>query len=955
MPLTEEFQNRVVQITAGFISATGVEDLLLLLETETSKYHFHRGCENNFVRIIEGSFNRISLLRDVLRYPLHLEVLVSVSANSNYLTDILVRNPEFAYRIFDPSHLESVLEYRFYRELIMNSLAGFKSFESRVNAIKSAKRRDILSTAVKDLSGYLDLKRAIAEMSVIASVLSEAMFLTAFEKNLQKYGLGQFTFEHLSGSADPGESERELFTKLCSFAVISLGKLGGGELNYSSDIDLIVVFEENFTLPNGREYFELLNDTIILFTESAVTITESGYLFRVDFRLRPDGHAAPLARTLRDTILYYETRGENWERQMLIKAGFLCGSNGLYNRFISSVTPFVYPVTFFKSPTEQVAALRNEMLRNIGDEHNIKLFKGGIRDIEFAVQALQLLNAGRNKALRTGNTLTAITKLEEAGIIGTEEAAILTEAYVFYRKIEHYLQLMNDRQTHVIPREGDLLKSMTVYLGFAINEEFDKKLAEYRKKVRSFYESVIGVDVKEGEAEQDISFFKDPARARKNLLFLKEGKGLVEIKEFDSRTTSLWMEIEERFLEDLSKTRSPDTILTNMAKIIGRTAFPSYWYEAMKDNFTLWSIMTLCEYSEFSVNLLLEDHSLKDLVFSGKLFEEIDPEEDSYLSTKALLFLVSSQFMLGFIDEEKASASLSATLRQKIKRIASGILPSEGEYFIAIAGSFSVGEMHLYSDADIIVVVDEIGKHPEAEANFLHLLARVREELSPLGVDCRLRPEGKSAQLVWDINAYESYFGRRIATWELQSLTKISFLNGNEALFGRFIDIFQNKAAGLDNDTLRKDIFEMRKRLFPVSLSGLSSLTDFIKGRGGTTDIEFITQYLVLLDSENLKITAGKRNRDILRLDDRRQIRLRRAELLKAEDVSVLIEGFNFLRRVRLAIECIYNTSNCVLPSKQKGELLYRFLQFNSYEEMAAAVNSTLKKNNEIFQQIFKG
>ncbi|KAA0260770.1 MAG: hypothetical protein EDM75_06590, partial [Chlorobiota bacterium] len=156
-------------------------------------------------------------------------------------------------------------------------------------------------------------------------------------------------------------------------------------------------------------------------------------------------------------------------------------------------------------------------------------------------------------------------------------------------------------------------------------------------------------------------------------------------------------------------------------------------------------------------------------------------------------------------------------------------------------------------------------------------------------------------------------------------------------------------------ETLRKDIFEMRKRLYPVSLSGLSSLTDFIKGRGGTTDIEFITQYLVLLDSENLKISAGESNRDILRLNDRRLIRLRRTESLKAEDASVLLEGFNFLRRVRLAIECIYNTSNCVLPSKQKGELLFRFLQFNNYDEMAAAVNSTLKKNNEIFQQIFKG
>ncbi len=960
MPLTEEFQHRITDLSAGAISASEVDELLCLIGQNTGRYHFHRGCENNFIRIIEGGFNRTQLLRDLLQYPLHLEILLLIAANSNYLTDILVRNPGFAYTLFEPSHLESSLEIDSYREQIMGSLVNLRSFESRVNSIKSAKRREMLSTGVKDLTGNFDLKQATAEMSVIATVLSEALFIAAFEKTLQKYGIRQFGFDHLAGILLPPESDSPLLQKLNSFAVISLGKLGGGELNYSSDIDLIVVFEENFTLPNGKEYFELLNDTIILFTESAVTPTEAGYLFRVDFRLRPDGHAAPLARTLRDTLLYYETRGANWERQMLIKAGFLCGDRSLYTRFINSVTPFVYPVSFFRSPVEQVATLRNEMLRTIGDANNIKLFKGGIRDIEFAVQALQLLNAGRNPKLRTGNTFTAIDLLEEAGILSNKEASTLRQAYIFYRKIEHYLQLMNDRQTHVIPSNGDILKSMTVYLGFAINEEFDKVLAGYRKQVRKIYESVVGSDAVTEKPQQDISFFRDQTRARKNLLFLKEGKGLVEIREFDSRTTSLWMEIEERFLEDLSKTRSPDTILSNLAKIIGRTAFPSYWYEAMKDNFVLWSIMTLCEYSEFSVNLLLEDHSLKDLIFSGKLFEEIDPEEDQFLSTKALLFLVSSQFMLGFIDEVKASASLSTTLRTKVKRLISKQPPSEGSYFVAVAGSFSIGEMHLYSDADLIVVVDDMTKHPDVEARFISLLARIREEMSPLGVDCRLRPEGKSAQIVWDINAYGQYFEKRIATWEIQSLTKISFLHGDGSLFERFLGLFSQKVVALDHNSLSKEIFEMRKRLYPVALSGLSSLTDFIKGRGGTTDIEFITQYLVLLNSGNLKFLCGKGNREVLsmiRLPGYEGMRYEgmRYEGMRYEDAEVLLEGFNLLRRVRLAIECIYKTSNVVLPSKQKGELLYRFLQFGSYEEMTTAINSTLKKNNEIFQQIFKG
>ncbi|MBK7866389.1 MAG: hypothetical protein IPJ75_05035 [Ignavibacteriales bacterium] len=310
-------------------------------------------------------------MRDFLRYPLQIEVVVAVAANSNYLTDVLVRNPES------------------------------------------------------------ELRRATEELSVIATVVGEALFLICLEKTLVNYGINGVGFGELSGEKSVNEEFRPLLDKIRDFAVISLGKLGGGELNYSSDIDLIVVFNNNFKLPNGKEYFELLHETIILFTESAMTMTEAGFLFRVDFRLRPDGHAAPLARTLQDTILYYETRGENWERQMLIKAGFLCGNKKLYKTFIDSVTPFIYPASFFKSPTEQIAALRESMLRNIGDENNIKLFKGGIRDIEFGVQALQMLNGGKNPSVRTGNSLTAIGALTELKILNIEEADLLTEAYIF--------------------------------------------------------------------------------------------------------------------------------------------------------------------------------------------------------------------------------------------------------------------------------------------------------------------------------------------------------------------------------------------------------------------------------------------------------------------------------------------------------------------------------------------
>ncbi len=948
LPLSEELTNRLFNLIHGYLSPEEMDALYSILEFQTNRYHFHRGCENNFFRIIESSYNKTALLRDFLRYPLQIEVVVAVAANSNYLTDVLVRNPEFIYRIFDPSLLESVLEINFYRELIFNSIGRQKTFEARLHQLKTAKRREILSTGVKDLISFVDLRRATEELSVMATVICEALFLICLEKTLVNYGIDGAGFSELSGKKSVKEEFQPLYDQITDFAVISLGKLGGGELNYSSDIDLIVVFNKNFNLPNGKEYFELLHDTIILFTESAMTMTEAGFLFRVDFRLRPDGHAAPLARTLQDTILYYETRGENWERQMLIKAGFLCGNKKLYKTFIDSVTPFIYPSGFFISPQEQIKKLRNTMLKTIGDEKNIKLFKGGIRDIEFGVQALQLLNGGKNPELRSGNTLYTIGVLREMKILSPDESKTFIEAYIFYRKIEHYLQLMNDRQTHEIPADGDLLKSMTSYLGFESNSDFNDKLNDYRKKVRKIYDSIIGVENSELNEETDFSIFKDQNRAKRNLKFLKEGKGLIEIKEFDARVTSLFMEIEPNLFESLKKRQFPDQTLENLAKIIQRTAFPSFWYEALKDEFILNSVLTLCEFSVFSVNMLLEDHSLKELIFSGKLFEAIEPEIDFNLGTKSILFLAASQFMLGFIDEAKAAQLISRTIRYQVNNL----IKNSGMYnegvFIASAGSFSAGEMNLYSDVDLIVVCDKIELHPELENRFIGLLSDIRKELVPLSVDCRLRPEGKSGQLVWDIDAYASYFEKRIDVWELQSLTKLSFLYGDEKLFDDFTSKYFTKVSSLNREKVREAVSSMRKRLYPTTLSGLSAPVDIIKGRGGVTDIEFINQYLLLLNSGILKFFIGKANREIISA-------ISEAGDLTQSQAEMMLSGFDFLRKIRLAVQCVYQTGNNQLPSKQKGENLYKFLNYESYDELTKAVQSVLKQNNEIFHQILNG
>ncbi|OQY76270.1 MAG: hypothetical protein B6D45_04140, partial [Ignavibacteriales bacterium UTCHB3] len=200
-------------MAVGFLSPEETEILLAHLQTEVQKHNFHRGSGNNFLRIIESSFNRAALLHDLLRYPAHLETLVTIATNSNYLTDILVRDPGFVYQIFDSSHLEAIIEPAFYREMIFASLFRLRKTTAKIKAIKSAKRREILATGVKDLLGYLDLRRATSEMSVVAKTLTEALFLLALSETCQKFGIYQFSFEDFARGNHSSEKGAELSEK----------------------------------------------------------------------------------------------------------------------------------------------------------------------------------------------------------------------------------------------------------------------------------------------------------------------------------------------------------------------------------------------------------------------------------------------------------------------------------------------------------------------------------------------------------------------------------------------------------------------------------------------------------------------------------------------------------------------------------------------------------------------
>jgi glutamate-ammonia-ligase adenylyltransferase len=930
--LSEEFLRKLAGFSAGYLLPDSFEKLQNIFSAEISSKYFTFGSESNMLRIISGMFDKSSFLNNCIRYPHFVEILSAISINSNYLTDILVRDPEYFYLIVNEERLSEKNNEKDFFASTLRSLESFKTLEAKLNFLRSLKRKEILRIGTKDILGLINLKETTEELSILAKVLTRVLFEVCYHEILAKY-----KFENLQ-------------RKCC---LVSLGKLGGFELNYSSDVDLLIFYDEDEHLPNNKEYHEILLEAVYLFIESASSITGAGYIYRVDFRLRPDGRNSPLCRSYADYINYYESRGEDWERQMLIKLGFIAGDEELFNRFKNYISPFVYPASFSVSPLEQIKRLKSGIEKNLTDDQNIKLIPGGIRDIEFSVQALQLLNGGRHKEIRTGNTLDAIKMLEEKLLLITEEAEIFKAGYTLFRKIEHYLQLMNDVQTHNIPSEGEMLYKMSTFLGYSDSAAFKEAVIKTRKEVLKIYNSIMGIeDEKSYSAKIPEIIFDNKRRAEKDFQYLREGKGLLGQKEFDKNIIELFRNIESTLFKYLRKSLTPDLVLKNFVRIIKSDNFPSIWYSAFEDEKFFKSFLTICEYSQKSVDLFAEDEELKENFLTRKVFEKINESMTGNWAVKKILFFLSIQHILKLISVSRLSEILSRFFSLKINVLSEEQFKNEPglEYFIAAMGSFGSGEMLFGSDIDLIFVVKNLDSKPYLQKDFQIFLLNLKEQFKPFDADCRLRPEGKSSLLVWDLESYKNYIKTRARIWELQSFCKINFICGDKKIFNSFLEGINARVGSETKDKIRSEIIEIRKKLYSQRLGILSQQTrilNFKKVPGGLADIDFLLQYLILSSPGMFSKFSGKGISKSISLFMNIEEKLKR--------ITVLKENFIFLKELQAANQNIFNATTSIMPNdEKKNKILARWMGFHSGEELRTEINKVLQSNLSVFEATIK-
>lgn len=684
-------------------------------------------------------------------------------------------------------------------------------------------------------------------------------------------------------------------------AVLAMGKCGAGELNFISDVDVIFV---------GSDASPRVTRLASEFNRIG-----SACFFEVDANLRPEGKSGALVRTLDSHVAYYKRWAETWEFQAQLKARPQTGYLPLGEDYLKEIGPMVWTASQRESFVEDVQAMRRRVLENVPEDmrqRELKLGEGGLRDVEFAVQLLQLVHGRSDETLRSLATVDALAALVRAGYVGREDGTQLIEAYEFLRLLEHRLQLERFRRTHTMPANDDAaaLKWLAINAGFHSHgqQSAADRMNEHLRKVRLliselhsrlFYRpllnSVASMSADELKLSREAALlqlaalgYRHPERAFEHLTSLAAGS---------SRKARIQAILLPTLMEWLSSTADPDMGLLNYRKL-SEAAYDRNWFLRMlRDEGVVGQrLMKILGTSPFTSELIIKApdvvKQLSDGAAGPKLLET-KPEQVSKAlinSTKrhanpdkavavarslrrVELARIASADLLGFLPVQQVchelstiwNAVLEAALRAEVRAWRIENEDAEPPARIAVIGMGRLGGMELGfgSDADVIVVAEPEKGNEESEAMAwaIGIIDKLRRRLAkpsgdpPLEVDLGLRPEGRSGAVARSIESYERYYSRWGESWEMQALLRAAFVAGDEGVGERFmtmIDEFRYPDKGASEKMLR-DIRRMKARVDNERLPrGADRNTHTKLGRGGLTDIEWTVQLLQMMHAHEV-------------------------------------------------------------------------------------------------------
>ncbi len=826
------------------------------------------------------------------------------------------------------------------------------SVEEFSDRLRQFRRLGSVALILRDLAGIDDVAQTLAGASRIAEVCIEAALEHAEAQLQARFGMPR---------SSSGEAQR--------LVVIAMGKLGGGELNFSSDVDLILAFPESGESDGSRaldneEYFTRLGQRL---AQLLGDVTVEGFALRVDYRLRPYGSAGRLALSFNAMEQYYQREGRDWERYAWIKARPVAGDLAAGMRLIDMLRPFVYRRYLDFTAIEGLRDLKGRIDLEVDRQDladNLKLGPGGIRELEFAVQLAQLIRGGREASLRVSGFLHALTALESNGQFDTAMAARVRHLYLYLRRVENRVQMYADEQVHALPTAAADASRIARGLGYADLAALHASIAEIRAEVQQLFARTLDapersrrVDPGGPGAAASLSlpeFSAEVQDATTRLL------GSLPVRRLDARARERFERALPLLMLAARKTNAPDIAALRLLRLLHAIAGrPSYLALLAERRAARERVAQIFARSAFLAERVIAHPLLLDDLLDGRVDAEVMQASDLdrlFAHSMARVSAGDTEAELAALHEARQSAVFRIALAWANRRQSAGFTATmlaevaarcvarvlalarrdldlqHGEFpeglLVLAYGSFGGAELGFASDLDLVFVFDpavasisssgvrtlEGGRYmARLSQRVLHWLSTPTHAGPLYEADVRLRPDGAKGLLVSPLNAFRDYQLQRAWVWEHQALVRARSVAGPAALGASFSEV-RNEVLTRQRtaDDVCQQVGRMRARWRRELDRSDAQRFDLKQGRGGLVDIEFLLQGLVLIHAATHPSLTDSGETTLL------IAALRDCALLSADDAEVLLRVHEIW--LGEALDCALNALPRVLPRNEQRD-----------------------------------
>ncbi len=859
-------------------------------------------------------------------------------------------------------------------------------------ALQKFRRQMSLRIAYRELNGLMTFDEGLAETTCLAEFVIREVTDHLMQKHTAQWGIPW----------------SEADQRPARFTVLGLGKLGGGELNFCSDVDLIFIYQgqgylkksDRMTNRNNEEFYaRLCRDLAGTLQQKSA----EGFLYNVDLRLRPEGDAGPVVRSLSAMESYYAAAGQTWERLALGRARVVAGDETLGSEFFESITSFRYPRRAPHSMLSEIAGVKMRIEKEVLGEQlhqHIKSGPGGIREIEFFVQALQIIYAGRNPFLQSHSTREALDQLHRYEWINRQDYLALQQAYRFLRTVENRLQMREERQTHLLPEDSEGLELLAASLGFARVEDFVDQLQRHRTAVRERYELLFGMSDREEEILEWTLFFSGrdpgpkiypklrrwfwgplpPVEERLRRLLLGGSTHNLLTREH----VTLFLDISARFDQVLPLLAHPMNTLERIDRFAERYGARKQFLRLSAHQPRFFQALSLLfDRSRFIHSLLLAHPEILEEIFTAGLrmgktktvmaeeLQSLPQSNDEECARWLWLYVKAEQVRLAIVDvlENETCQTAEANLTQLADAVLAHVLdrvdPARELQVVAL-GKYGSGELTFGSDLDIFLLAstptEEVGR---SAIRFLKILGHSGPQGKTFDLDLRLRPFGQDGPLVTTLDALQRYHRQSARFWEKQMLLRSRILprwkrcegasafstnqaGAKEQIGRRFVEWVDeylfSQPVGREEvweiDRMRHLIETEKARVHPPERA-------FKAGPGGVLDCEFLAQMWQLRHGYRLPELRVNATRAALQSAST-------AGLLSAEDYQCLSGNYEFLRRVELLLRRdSAQAVQSISDNPDEHVCLAKWMNFADYQSFWNEYARRMQENRSFYRRAF--